>query len=167
MPLIDQYRHLRDWTEIVPISAKTGDNLDRLIELTLSCLPDEANSFYDSDFLTDQSMRQMAAEIIREKVLNQTHQELPYAVAVHVDEFQEESSQASIAATVWVERSSQKGIIIGRGGQRLKTIGTQARIDMEKAFGMKVFLQLWVKVQEGWRDNDRLLIDLGYCQSSE
>ena len=167
LPLIDQYRHLRDWTEIVPISAKTGDNLDRLIELTLSCLPDEANSFYDSDFLTDQSMRQMAAEIIREKVLNQTHQELPYAVAVHIDEFQEESSQAAIAATVWVERSSQKGIIIGRGGQRLKTIGTQARIDMEKAFGMKVFLQLWVKVQEGWRDNDRLLIDLGYSQSSE
>ena len=167
LPLIDQYRQIRQWTEIVPISAKTGDNLERLVELTLACLPEEANPLYDSDFLTDQSMRQMAAEIIREKVLNHTHEELPYAVAVHVDEFQEESSQASIAATVWVERSSQKGIIIGKGGQRLKTIGTQARLDMENVFGMKVFLQLWVKVQEGWRDNDRLLIDLGYSQSSE
>ena len=166
LPLIDQYRQIRHWTEIVPISAKTGDNLERLIELTLACLPDETDPFYDSDFLTDQSMRQMAAEIIREKVLDQTHEELPYAVAVYIDEFQEESSQASIAATVWVERSSQKGILIGKGGQRLKTIGTQARLDMEKAFGMKVFLQLWVKVQEGWRDNDRLLIDLGYGQSS-
>ena len=167
LPLIDQYRQIRQWTEIVPISAKTGDNLERLIELTLACLPEEADSYYDSDFLTDQSMRQMAAEIIREKVLDQTRQELPYAVAVYVDEFQEESSQASIAATVWVERSSQKGIIIGKGGQRLKTVGTQARLDMEKIFGMKVYLQLWVKVQEGWRDNDRLLIDLGYSQSSE
>ena len=163
LPLIDQYQQIRNWTEIVPISAKTGINLDRLIDLTLACLSDEAGPLYEDDFLTDQSMRQMAAEIIREKVLERTRAELPYAIAVLIDEFKEEAARATITATIWVDKSSQKGIIIGKGGQQLKAIGTSARLDMEHQFGTKVFLELWVKVQEGWRDNDRLLIELGYC----
>jgi len=162
LPLIDAYRQLKDWTAIVPISAKTGDNLERVIELTQECLPDEEHVHYDEDFLTDQSMRQMAAEIIREKVLDHTRAELPYATAVLIDEFKEEASRTFISATIMIDKASQKAIVIGKGGQRLKSIGTHARIEMQHAFNMKIFLNLWVKVQEGWRDNDRLLIELGY-----
>ncbi|UCE64121.1 MAG: GTPase Era [Nitrospirota bacterium] len=162
LPLIDSYRQLKDFTAIVPISAKTGANLERLIELTQDCLPEEEQVHYDEDFLTDQSMRHMAAEIIREKVLDHTRAELPYAVAVFIDEFKEEPSRTHISATILVDKGSQKAIVIGKGGQRLKSIGTQARIEMEYTFNMKIFLELWVKVQEGWRDNDRLLIELGY-----
>jgi len=162
LPLIDAYRQLKDWTAIVPISAKTGDNLERVIELTQECLPDEEHVHYDEDFLTDQSMRQMAAEIIREKVLDHTRAELPYATAVLIDEFKEEASRTFISATIMIDKASQKAIVIGKGGQRLKSIGTHARIEMQHAFNMKIFLNLWVKVQEGWRDNDRLLVELGY-----
>jgi GTP-binding protein Era len=162
LPLIDSYRQLKDWTAIVPISAKTGDNLERLIELTQDCLPEEEQVHYDADFLTDQSMRQMAAEIIREKILDHTRAELPYAIAVLIEEFKEEASRTFISATIMVDKASQKAIVIGKGGQRLKSIGTQARIDMQHAFRMKIFLNLYVKVQEGWRDNDRLLLELGY-----
>ena len=162
MPLIDSYRQLKDWTAIVPISAKTGENLERLIELTQECLSEEEHLHYDEDFLTDQSMRQLAGEIIREKVLDHTRAELPYAIAVFIDEFKEEPSRTHISATIFVDKGSQKAIVIGKGGQRLKSIGTQARTEMEMAFNMKIFLNLWVKVQEGWRDNDRLLMELGY-----
>ena len=166
LPLIDAYRQLKDWTAIVPISAKTGDNLERLIELTQDCLPEEEHLHYDADFLTDQSMRQMAAEIIREKVLDHTRAELPYAIAVFIDEFKEEPSCTHISATILVDKGSQKAIVIGKAGQRLKSIGTQSRTEMEHTFNMKIFLELWVKVQEGWRDNDRLLLELGYYESS-
>ncbi len=162
LPLIDAYRQLKDWTAIVPISAKTGENLERLIELTQECLPEEEHVHYEEDFLTDQSMRHMAAEIIREKVLDHTRAELPYAVAVLIEEFKEEASRTHISATILVDKASQKAIVIGKGGQRLKSIGTQARREMETVFNMKIFLNLWVKVQEGWRDNDRLLVELGY-----
>lgn len=162
LPLIDSYRQLKDWTAIVPISAKTGDNLQRLIALTQECLPEEEHVHYDADFLTDQSMRHMAGEIIREKVLDHTRNELPYAIAVLIDEFREESSCTHISATIFVDKPSQKAIVIGKGGLRLKSIGTQARMEMERAFSMKIFLNLWVKVQEGWRDNERLLVELGY-----
>ena len=162
LPLIDQFRQVREWTEIVPISAKNGDNIERLIELTLACLPHEQQQFYEEDFLTNQSMRQMAAEMVREKVLHHTHAELPYAVAVLLEEFIEENSRAHITATIMVEKSSQKPIIIGKNGQRLKTIGTEARLEIEKTFGFKVFLKLWVKVREDWRDNERMLVELGY-----
>ncbi len=162
LPLIDQYRQVYDWTEIVPISAKSGVNIDRLVDLTIACLSEEVQPCYDEDFLTDQSMRQMAAEMVREKVLHHTHAELPYSVAVLLEEFIEEPSRAHIRATIFVEKASQKPIIIGKKGQRLKTIGTEARLDMEKTFGMKVFLELWVKVREDWRDNESLLVDLGY-----
>ena len=162
LPLIDAYRQLKDWTAIVPISAKIGDNLERLIELTQACLPDEPHVHFDADFLTDQPMRHMAAEIIREKVLDHTRAELPYAIAVLIDEFKEENSRTYISASILVDKASQKAIVIGKGGQRLKSIGTQARMEMQRAFNMKIFLNLWVKVQEGWRDNDRLLVELGY-----
>ncbi|MCA9473728.1 MAG: GTPase Era [Nitrospirales bacterium] len=162
LPLIDQYRQLGEWTEIVPISAKQGDNIDRLIQLTLACLPDEPQPLYEEDFLTDQSMRHMAAEIVREKILQQTHAELPYAVAVLIEDFLEKDSAAHITASIYVEKSSQKPIIIGKQGQRLKAIGTDARIEMEQIFGVKIFLELWVKVREDWRDNERLLTELGY-----
>ena len=166
LPLIEQFSQIREWTGIVPISAKKGDNIERLIELTVSCLPEpeseEEAPHYEEDFLTDQSMRQMAAEMVREKVLHHTHAELPYSVAVLLEDFVEEQSRAHITATIFVEKSSQKPIIIGKKGQRLKTIGTEARLEMEQTFGMKVFLELWVKVREDWRDNESLLVDLGY-----
>jgi len=162
LPLIDSYRQIKDWTAIVPISAKTGDNLERLIGLTTECLPEEEHVHYDADFLTDQTMRHMAGEIIREKALDHTRAELPYAIAVMIEEFKEEPSRTYISATILVDKSTQKAIVIGKGGQRLKAIGTLARIEMEQAFNMNIFLNLWVKVQEGWRDNDRLLLELGY-----
>ena len=166
LPLIDCYRQLRNWTDIVPISAKTGTNLDRLLEVTRACLPEEDHLHYDEDFLTDQTMRHLASEIIREKVLAHTKAELPYAVAVLIEEFKEEPVRTSISATIFVDKGSQKAIVIGKNGQRLKIIGTEARLEMEQAFQMKIFLNLWVKVQEGWRDNDRLLLELGYHEGS-
>ena len=162
LPLIEQYRTRYPWTEIVPISALTGLNVPRLVDLTFACLSDSSTLMYESDFLTNQSMRQMAGEIIREKILRSTHAELPYAVGVLIEEFEETKKLTTIQAVIMVERSSQKGIIIGKGGRRLKEVGQQAREEMEQLFSMKIFLEMWVKVQPGWRDNHRILSDLGY-----
>jgi GTP-binding protein Era len=107
-------------------------------------------------------MRTLAAEMIREKLLRQTHEEIPYSLAVEIDEFIEEGKLARITASVLVERESHKAIVIGKHGERLKTVGTEARLDMERVFGMKVFLQLWVKVREAWREDEHALIELGY-----
>jgi GTP-binding protein Era len=107
-------------------------------------------------------MRTLAAEMIREKLLRQTHEEIPYSLAVEIDEFIEEGKLARITASVLVERESHKAIVIGKHGERLKTVGTEARLDMERVFGMKVFLQLWVKVREAWREDEHTLIELGY-----
>ncbi len=161
LPIIDAYRTFGFLSEIVPISAKTGLNLDRLLQLAIAQLP-EAEGGYDEEFVTDQSLRQLAAEIIREKVLEQTRAELPYAVAVHIDQFEEEKKLARIAASVWVEKQGQKAIVIGKGGARLKSIGTDARLEMETIFELKVFFELFVKVRETWRNDDRLLMELGY-----
>ncbi|GJL57623.1 MAG: GTPase Era [Nitrospirales bacterium] len=162
LPLIEQYRTWFSWSEIIPISAKTGVNVPRLVELTFACLPSCSELMYDEDFLTNQPMRHMAAELIREKVLEQTYDELPYAVGVLIEEFKEEPGLTSIRAVILVEKTSQKGIVIGKKGLRLKEIGQSARIDMERLFGMKIYLRMWVKVQEGWRDNVRVLSELGY-----
>ena len=162
LPLIEQYRTRYDWTEIIPISALTGLHVPRLVELTFACLPDSETLMYEKDFLTNQSMRQMAGEIIREKILKSTHAELPYAVGVYIEEFEETKKLTTIQAVIMVDRSSQKGIIIGKGGRRLKEVGQQAREEMEKLFSMKIFLEMWVKVQPGWRDSPRILTDLGY-----
>ncbi len=162
LPLIEAYRSRYSWTEIVPISAKTGVNVSRLVELTFACLPDSGKLKYEEDFLTNQSMRQMAAEIIREKVLASTHAELPYSVGVFIEQFEETKKLTNILATILVEKDSQKGIIIGKGGHRLKEVGQSAREEMEQLFAMKIYLEMWVKVQAGWRDNPRILNDLGY-----
>jgi GTP-binding protein Era len=161
LPLIADYSRLLDWTEIVPLSAKAGDNLDRLLDLTVKFLPDGEAPFGE-DTLTDQSMRVLAAELIREKLFLRTQQEIPYSLAVEIDDFKEEGKLARIAATIFVEKDSQKGIVVGKSGALLKAVGTEARQDMERLFGMKVFLQLWVKVRAGWREDDRALEDLGY-----
>jgi GTP-binding protein Era len=149
------------WTEVVPVSAHTGDNVQRLLTVAVSLLP-EGEAAYDDDTVTDQTMRTLAAEMVREKLLRQTHEEIPYSLAVEIDEFIEEGKLARITASVLVERESHKAIVIGKHGERLKTVGTEARLDMERVFGMKVFLQLWVKVREAWREDEHALIELGY-----
>jgi len=161
LPLIDAYRQMHEFAEIVPISAKSGDGVDRLVNLARACMP-EGPVHFPEDVMTDQPMRVLAAELIREKILQKTRDELPFAVAVGIDSFQEEGRLARISATVYVEKESQKAIVIGKHGELLKAVGTYARIDMEHLFGMKVFLQLWVKVKEAWRQDERMLVELGY-----
>jgi len=161
LPLIDSYRRLHEWTEVIPLSAKTGLNRELLVDLTVTRLP-EGEALFGEDVITDQSMRTLAAEIIREKLLQKIHEEMPYSVAVGIDRFIEEGKLARIDASILVERESQKAIVVGKGGERLKAAGTYARIDMERLFGMKVFLQLWVKVRSDWREDDSLLAELGY-----
>lgn len=161
LPLIETYRTMLDWSEVVPLSAKTGLNVDRLLDLTVKTLP-EGDAMFEADMLTDQPMRTLAAEIIREKILQKVREELPYSVAVEIDQFVEEGKLARIAASVLVEKESQKAIIIGKHGEQLKAVGTYARIDMERLFGMKVFLELWVKVKPAWREDEQALSELGY-----
>lgn len=161
LPLIDEYSRMHPFAEIVPVSAKTGDGVEHLLELALARMP-EGPAYFAEDVVTDQPMRVLAAEIIREKLLQKTRDELPFAVAVFIDSFKEEGRMARISATIYVEKDSQKAIVIGKHGEILKTVGTHARIDMENLFGMKVFLELWVKVKESWRQDERMLVELGY-----
>jgi len=161
LPVIEAYQSLGEWSEIIPLSAMTGLNVDRLRDLAFARFPEQEGA-YDDGFVTDQSMRQLAAELVREKVLEQTRAELPYAVAVHIDEFLEQGRLCSIAASIMVEKPGQKAIVIGKGGARLKEIGTAARLDLEREMDVKVFLDLHVKVKDAWRDNERLLVELGY-----
>jgi GTP-binding protein Era len=161
LPLIDAYSRMHEFLEIVPISAKTGDGLDRVVESALARMP-EGPVYFKDDVVTDQPMRVLAAEIIREKILQKARQELPFVVAVGIESFKEEGKLARIDAIVYVEKDSQKAIVIGKGGEVLKAVGTYARIDMEHLFGMKVFLNLWVKVKEGWREDEQMLVELGY-----
>ncbi len=161
LPVVETYAGLFAWTDVVPVSAETGDNVNRLLSVTVAHLS-EGDAAYDADTVTDQSMRNIAAEMIREKVLHRTFEEVPYSVAVEIDEFVEEGRLARISATVLVERESHKAIVIGKHGERLKAVGIDARRDMEQSFGMKVFLQLWVKVREAWREDEHVLTELGY-----
>ncbi len=161
LPLIESYRRMRPWAEIVPLSAETGLNVDRLLEATVAALP-EGEAQFGEDVLTDQSMRTLAAEVIREKILRKTREEIPYAVAVEIDLFLEQGKLNRISATVLVEKESQKAIVIGAHGERLKAVGTEARKELEGLFGGKVFLQLWVKVRSAWREDDQVLVELGY-----
>lgn len=161
LPVLESYAKLFAWTEVVPVSAQAGDNIDQLLAVTVPYL-EEGDGAYDDDVVTDQSMRTLAAEMIREKVLQATEQEVPYSVAVEIEEFVEEGKLARIRATILVERETQKGILIGKQGGRLKSISTQARLDMERLFGMKVFLEVWVKVKEAWREDEQALVELGY-----
>ena len=152
---------MMDFAEIIPISAKNGKHVDKLEELVESYLS-EGELIYPEDQVTDRSVRFLASEIIREKLMRTLGQELPYALTVEIEKFTEEGGLIDIAAVIWVERKGQKTIIIGKKGQGLKKIGQQARIDMEKMLDQKVFLQLWVKVKEGWSDDARALRSLGY-----
>lgn len=161
LPVLDSYAKLFPWTEVVPVSAQADDNIDRLVAVTMPYLQ-EGEAAYGEDMVTDQTMRTLAAEMIREKVFQATEQEVPYAVAVEIEEFVEEGKLARIRASILVERETQKGILIGKQGERLKQISTQARRDMEHLFGMKVFLEVWVKVKEAWREDEQALSELGY-----
>jgi GTP-binding protein Era len=161
LPVLDSYAKLFPWTEVVPVSAQADDNIDRLVAVTMPYLQ-EGEAAYGEDMVTDQTMRTLAAEMIREKIFQATEQEVPYAVAVEIEEFVEEGKLARIRASILVERETQKGILIGKQGERLKQISTQARQDMEHLFGMKVFLEVWVKVKEAWREDEQALAELGY-----
>jgi GTP-binding protein Era len=163
LPLIDMYRTAHDFADIVPVSAETGDGVELLEQVMVSRLP-EGEPLYPGDYLTDQPERAMAGEIIREKLLQHTGAELPFTTAVVIDHFQEPEQEGGLLrlfATILVERDSQKPIVIGRGGAMVKRIGTEARMELESLFGTKVFLDLHVKVNADWREDDRLLDDLG------
>jgi GTP-binding protein Era len=161
LPVLESYAKLFPWNDVVPVSAQTDDNIDRLLAVTIPYL-EEGDGAYGDDMVTDQTMRTLAAEMIREKVLRATVEEVPYSVAVEIDEFVEEGRMARIRATILVERDTQKGIVIGKQGERLKSISTLARQEMERLFGMKVFLEVWVKVKEAWREDEQALVELGY-----
>ncbi len=162
LPLIDRARSWRSFSAIVPVSASTGDGVAHLEEVLLQQLP-EADPMYPDDYLTDQPERVLVAETVREKVLQHTRAELPFSTAVIVDEF-DESERAQILrlyCTIFVETESQKPIVIGRGGEMIKRIGTEARVDLEAFFETKIFLDLRVKVNPDWRDNERALDEIG------
>jgi GTP-binding protein Era len=163
LPAIDQLRRWHEFTDIVPVSAATGDGVDRLESLLLQHMP-EGEPLYPEDFLTDQPERVLAAETVREKVLQHTREELPFSTAVVVDQFQEPEKPGGLLkiwCTILVEHESQKPIVIGRAGDMIKRIGTEARQDLERFFGARLFLDLRVKVRANWRDDERVLDDLG------
>jgi GTP-binding protein Era len=161
LPYIESIKSKFNFDGIIPLSAMKGDNVESLEKLIAEYLP-ESEAFYSEDQITDRSSRFMAAEIIREKLMRNLTQELPYNLTVEIEKFTQDGKLLDIAAVIWVERENQKAIIIGKGGEQLKSIGTKARIDMEKMFESKVFLQLWVKVKSGWSDDERALNSLGY-----
>ena len=160
---IDTYRKIYDFAEIIPASALKGDNTDTIIELIYKYLP-YAPAYYDEDTVTDQPMRQIAAELIREKALKCLDDEIPHGIAVAIDRmnFRKDGSIVDIDATIVCERESHKGIIIGKGGAMLKKIGSAARYEIENLVETKVNLKLWVKVKKEWRDSDFLLKNFGY-----
>jgi len=161
MPMIDTV--VRKWgmSEAIPISALTGDGCDELVERVVAHLP-EGEPHFPEETYTDQPERALAAEWVREKLLQKTRQEIPHAVAVQVDRWLDrEDGVVEIDATILVERDSQKAIVIGRGGGLLKQVGVEARVDLERLLGTRVFLSLWVKVRPGWRDDERVLRQLG------
>ena len=160
---IMKYAALHDFTAVIPLSAKGGKGVEAVLK---ECAPflRESEWFYPEDIATDQPERVMAAEIIREKVLRTTNKEIPHGVAVVVEKFTEDqkTGMVSIHATVYCERASHKGIILGKGGEGLKRIGTYARQDLENLLGTKVYLNLWVKVKENWRDSAATVANFGY-----
>lgn len=164
LPFIEESSARYAFKDIVPISALKGSNLDTLESLIGNLLP-AAEYFFPEDQITDRNLRFIAAELIREKIMRQLGEELPYATAVEIEQFSQQDEVFHIDATILVERAGQKGIVIGKGGERLKKIGSDARQDMEKTFDSKVMLNLWVKVRSGWSDDERALQSLGYSDS--
>lgn len=163
LPLISELSSHYDFTEIVPVSAMNGMNVDALEKKVLALLP-ENDHFFADDQVTDRSMRFLASEIIREKLIRELGQELPYTSTVDIDKYIEDPDIVRIHATIYVESAGQKAIIIGKKGARLKSIGTAARQDISKMVDSKVYINLWVKVREGWSNDERALRGLGYSE---
>jgi GTP-binding protein Era len=164
LPIIAEYSNLHDFREIIPISAAKGDGLKILTDKIVRSLP-EGPRYFPEDQFTDQPERFIASEFIREKVLLKTSKELPYATAVSIDEYAESEKLTRIAATIYCEREGQKAILIGKGGQKLKEIGTAARLELEALLGKKVFLELFVKVKPGWRESAAFVEELDWRSS--
>ena len=163
LPVIEAYRKMADFQEIIPVSALKNTNLDELIDTVYRYLP-EGPAFFDDDTVTDQPVRQIVAEIIREKSLQLLRDEIPHGIAVTIEQMQErkDGNLTDIEASIICERESHKGITIGKNGEMLKKIGTAARYEIEDMIGGRVNLQLWVKVRKDWRDSDTLLKNFGY-----
>ena len=166
LPIIEDYRQLGDFREIIPISAKKGDGLEILLDTLSGSLP-SGSAFFPEDQLTDQPERFLAAEIIREQLLLSTEEEVPYASAVVIERFAEEGKLTRIAAVIYCEREGQKAIIIGKGGQMLKKIGSAARPLIERMLGKKVYLELFVKVEPGWREQRDFIAGLDWRRQLE
>ena len=160
---IAEYAALHEFSAVVPICAKNGKGVSEVLD---ECKPfiAESDFFFPEDMVTDQSERQVAAEIIREKLLRTLNKEIPHGIAVAIEEFKDEGSLISIRAEIFCEKASHKGIIVGKGGEELKRVGSYARTELENIFGTKVYLNLWVKVKENWRDSQRGITDFGFTE---
>ena len=163
LTFIDAYRKIYDFAEIVPVSARSGENTEELVKVILKYLP-YGPQFYDEDTITDQPERQIVAELIREKALHCLNDEIPHGIAVAIDTMKYRRKIVDIEATIICERDSHKGIIIGKQGTMLKKIGSTARYEIERMLDCKVNLQLWVKVKKDWRDSDFLIRNFGYTK---
>lgn len=163
LPVIEEFSKRPIFKEIIPVSALKNENISHLIAVAKSYLP-EGPPLFPPDEYTDQPLRFLAAEVIREKIIQKVYQEVPYSVAVQIETFDEnpENNQVSIRAVIYVDRPSQKGILIGRKGETLKQVGTEARLELEKIIGAKIYLETWVEVSENWKNNDQVLKSLGY-----
>ncbi|WP_211745481.1 GTPase Era [Paenibacillus sp. Marseille-Q4541] len=162
LPLIEQYRKLHEFAEIVPISAKLGNNVSTLLDQVKKYLP-VGPQYYPDDQITDHPEQFVIAELVREKILHMTREEVPHSIAVTIEDMKaQENGTVYVSAVIYVERDSQKGIIIGKQGALLKEVGKRARHDIERLLGSKIFLELWVKVKKDWRNQDRVLRDLGF-----
>ena len=163
LPIIAEYGS--EFDEVFPISAKTGEGVDALLEATKKYLA-EGPKYYPDDTMTDQPERVIASEMIREKVFRLLNEEVPFGTAVGIEKFEEKEKLTSIEAIIYCEKESHKGIIIGKNGDMIKKIGSSARVELEKFLGVKVFLNVWVKVSEGWRDSGAKLRNFGYTFES-
>ncbi|HEY0827422.1 MAG TPA: GTPase Era [Bacilli bacterium] len=162
LPVIVSYKDLMNFAQIVPVSAKSGNNVSTLLEQIGQYLP-EGPQYYPADQVTDHPEQFICAELIREKLLHLTHEEIPHSIAVAIEDMKvQDNGVVHISAIIFVERDSQKGIIIGKKGALLKEVGQKARIDIENLLGSKTFLEIWVKVKKDWRNQDRVLKDLGF-----
>jgi GTP-binding protein Era len=166
LPLIEQYRGLHDFAEVIPVSALKRTGLNTLLDTIVAALP-AGPAYFAEDQVTDQPARFMAAEIIREQILLNTSEELPYATTVMIEQFEEGKRLTRIAATIYCERDGQKGILVGKGGLMLKKMGTSARLQIERMLGTKVFLELYVKTHPGWRDSRGFVMDLDWRRQLE
>jgi GTPase len=166
LPIMDEYRKLHDFREIIPLSARKREGLDVLLEKLVRFLP-EGPRYFSDDQITDQPVRFMVAEIIRERVLIETSEEVPYATTVVIEQFEEGARLTRVAAAIFCEREGQKAILIGKRGQMLKKIGTAARLDIEKMLGKRVFLELFVKVRENWRESREFVEELDWRRQVE